>query len=237
MVSEGCGTAQSPGAVRDGIALFRGSESRAQPEHGRNPAAGIRAGGICSGDVSARTVARAETRSSPSHPGEAPALLERRSQCRLVDSSMLLGVLARDGKDVPRDASSAYFQFRVAVLEGGDEAEKRLKNDLSGSPPNWALTARQRLTLKPRNGVSATMLYLNSSIKREMMRLGFLTAHWRLLKTAGTRLCCFLPRRESMRHMRSDEAPIARIQSELFRLVLCRLISPGVKIAAAVLTI
>jgi hypothetical protein len=43
---------------------------------------------------------------------------------------MLLGVLARDGKDVPRDASSAYLQFRVAVLQGGDEAEKRLKNDL-----------------------------------------------------------------------------------------------------------
>jgi hypothetical protein len=44
---------------------------------------------------------------------------------------MLIGVLARYGKDVPRDASSAYFQFRVAVLEGGDEAEKLVKNDLA----------------------------------------------------------------------------------------------------------
>ena len=45
-------------------------------------------------------------------------------------SSMLLGVLERDGKDLPRDASAAYFQFRVAVLQGGDLAQKLLKNDL-----------------------------------------------------------------------------------------------------------
>ena len=31
---------------------------------------------------------------------------------------------------MPYNASSAYFQFRVAELEGGDEAGKLLKNDL-----------------------------------------------------------------------------------------------------------
>jgi TPR repeat protein len=64
------------------------------------------------------------------HPGEALTLLNDAANAGSWSSSLLLGVLARDGKDVPRDASSAYFQFRVAVLEGGDEAQKRLENDL-----------------------------------------------------------------------------------------------------------
>jgi hypothetical protein len=63
-------------------------------------------------------------------PGEALTLLNDAANAGSWSSSLLLGVLARDGKEVPRDASSAYFQFRVAVLEGGDDAEKRLKNDL-----------------------------------------------------------------------------------------------------------
>jgi TPR repeat protein len=65
-----------------------------------------------------------------SHPGEASTILNAAANAGSWTSSMLLGVLARDGKDAPRDASAAYFQFRVAVLEGGDEAEKRLKNDI-----------------------------------------------------------------------------------------------------------
>jgi hypothetical protein len=64
------------------------------------------------------------------HPGEASAFLNTAANAGSWTSSMLLGVLARDGKDAPRDASSAYFQFRVAVLEGGDEAQKRLNHDL-----------------------------------------------------------------------------------------------------------
>ena len=43
---------------------------------------------------------------------------------------MLLGVLARDGNGVPRDSQAAYYQFRVACLQGGDEAKKLLATDL-----------------------------------------------------------------------------------------------------------
>ena len=43
---------------------------------------------------------------------------------------MLLGVLARDGGGVPRDDSAAYYHFRVAVLQHGDEAAKLLVADL-----------------------------------------------------------------------------------------------------------
>jgi hypothetical protein len=64
------------------------------------------------------------------HPGEAVTVLGDAANAGSWGSSMILGVLARDGKDVPRDAAAAYFQFRVAALEGGDVAEKFLRNDL-----------------------------------------------------------------------------------------------------------
>jgi TPR repeat protein len=64
------------------------------------------------------------------HPGEALTLLNDAANAGSWTASMILGVLARDGREVPYNASSAYFQFRVAALEGGDEAEKLLKNDL-----------------------------------------------------------------------------------------------------------
>jgi len=63
-------------------------------------------------------------------PGEATGLLNDAANAGSWSSSLVLGVLARDGRDAPQDASTAYFEFRVAVLEGGDEAEKLLKNDL-----------------------------------------------------------------------------------------------------------
>lgn len=43
---------------------------------------------------------------------------------------MLLGVLARDGKGSPADPGAAYFHFRVATLQGGDEANNLLHDDL-----------------------------------------------------------------------------------------------------------
>ena len=43
---------------------------------------------------------------------------------------MLLGILARDGGVVPLDDSAAYYHFRVAVLQHGDEAAKLLAADL-----------------------------------------------------------------------------------------------------------
>ena len=64
------------------------------------------------------------------NPGEATVLLNDAANAGSWSSSMVLGVLARVGKDAPRDASAAYFQFRVAALQGGDEAEKLLKTDL-----------------------------------------------------------------------------------------------------------
>jgi uncharacterized protein len=64
------------------------------------------------------------------HPGETVTLLNDAANAGSWRSSAVLGILAREGNGVPRNAGTAYYQFRVAVLEGGDEAEKLVKNDL-----------------------------------------------------------------------------------------------------------
>jgi TPR repeat protein len=45
-------------------------------------------------------------------------------------SSIILGILSRDGKLVPKDDKEAYFHFKVAALQGGDEAKPLVTNDL-----------------------------------------------------------------------------------------------------------
>ena len=63
-------------------------------------------------------------------PGEAAELLNRAANAGNWRSSMSLGILARDGDGVPKDSNVAYYHFRVACLQGGDEAKKLLATDL-----------------------------------------------------------------------------------------------------------
>jgi uncharacterized protein len=63
-------------------------------------------------------------------PGEATSLLNNAANAGNWRSSMLLGVLARDGNGLPQDNNAAYYHFRVACLQGGDEAKKLLARDL-----------------------------------------------------------------------------------------------------------
>jgi len=60
----------------------------------------------------------------------ATVLLERSAKAGIWKSSLLLGVLARDGRGVPADASAAYYHFRVATLQGGDDAKNLLEADI-----------------------------------------------------------------------------------------------------------
>src|ERR1039458_8297119 len=64
------------------------------------------------------------------YPREATALLNDAANAGNWRSSVLLGVLARDGNGMPFDNGAAYYHFRVAVLQGGDGARKLVENDL-----------------------------------------------------------------------------------------------------------
>lgn len=61
---------------------------------------------------------------------EAVDILNAAAKAGNWKSSMLLGVLARDGNGIPRNNEAAYYYFRVASLQGGDTAAKLLETDL-----------------------------------------------------------------------------------------------------------
>jgi uncharacterized protein len=61
---------------------------------------------------------------------EAAKLLSESAGAGIWRSSMILGILTRDGKGVAANPGDAYYHFRVAALQGGDEASKLLESDL-----------------------------------------------------------------------------------------------------------
>lgn len=62
--------------------------------------------------------------------GEAVSLLNDAAAEGNWRSSVLLGVLARDGNLVPNDRATAYYHFRLATLQGGEDATKLVAYDL-----------------------------------------------------------------------------------------------------------
>jgi TPR repeat protein len=57
-------------------------------------------------------------------------LLEVAANAGSWKSSVVLGILARDGRGTPIDEKDAYFHFRVAVLQGGAEADNYIKQTM-----------------------------------------------------------------------------------------------------------
>src|ERR1700722_1161093 len=62
---------------------------------------------------------------------EAPSMLEAAANAGSWKSSVLLGVLARDGRGVPEDSKAAYYHFQVATLQGGEPAMRLVSNDVA----------------------------------------------------------------------------------------------------------
>ena len=63
-------------------------------------------------------------------PQEAPTLLKEAAEAGEWRSSVALGLLSRDGVGVSVDSKAAYYHYRVAALQGGDEARRVVANDL-----------------------------------------------------------------------------------------------------------
>lgn len=61
---------------------------------------------------------------------ETKSLLQDAASAGMWKSSAALGTLFRDGQGVSVDNVSAYFHFRVATLQGGEEARRFLATDL-----------------------------------------------------------------------------------------------------------
>jgi TPR repeat protein len=61
--------------------------------------------------------------------GEAIAMLEAAAEAGSWRSSLILGVLARDGKYTPRNTADACRWFMIATRQGGPDAERLLTAD------------------------------------------------------------------------------------------------------------
>lgn len=79
-------------------------------------------------------------------PQEPRTLLEEASEAGSWRSTVLLGVLARDGKGAAApDPETAYYEFQIAMLQGGDEARRLLANDLIVLTPKMSAERAQEL--------------------------------------------------------------------------------------------
>jgi TPR repeat protein len=63
-------------------------------------------------------------------PQESRVLLETAANAGSWKSSIVLGILARDGRGTPTDYKTAYYHCRVALLQGGADADKVIKRDI-----------------------------------------------------------------------------------------------------------
>lgn len=80
--------------------------------------------------------------------GEAVSLLEEASSEGSWKSSVLLGILARDGKGIAQDHKAAYYRFRIAVLQGGPSAAAMLKGDIQKLSSELGDTQTKELDLQ-----------------------------------------------------------------------------------------
>ena len=64
-------------------------------------------------------------------PNEGITVLEEAAAAGFWRSSVVLGVLYRDGHEVTQDKKAAYYHFRIAMLQARNETATLLKNDIS----------------------------------------------------------------------------------------------------------
>ena len=83
--------------------------------------------------------------------GEVRSLLETAAAAGEWKSSIVLGILARDGKILPADKRAADYYFHVAALEGGKPAQDLVMNDLARLDPAFDFAQRDAILAEARS--------------------------------------------------------------------------------------
>jgi hypothetical protein len=110
-------------------------------------------------------------------PQESRSLLETAANAGSWKSSVVLGILARDGRGVPVDYKTAYYHFRVALLQGGAEAEKVIKKDIEimaarvGAEPSQAAVSAAN-TWFEHHSVPLIFVYKEGAPRRDFPMAG-----------------------------------------------------------------
>jgi TPR repeat protein len=90
-----------------------------------------------------------------SAPQEALQQLQEASTQGFWKSTVVLGVVYREGRGVSKDAETAYLQFRIAALQGGDEAAKMVRNDLRALEPEIGSARMEALGRKAADWIAS----------------------------------------------------------------------------------
>lgn len=83
-------------------------------------------------ELALRLVRKSEFNAAPQ---EALDQLQEASSQGFWKSTVVLGILYREGRGVSKDPETAYLQFRIAALQGGDAGAKMVTNDLHALEP------------------------------------------------------------------------------------------------------
>jgi TPR repeat protein len=103
----------------------------------------------------------------PAQDGEAVTSLVKASESGYWKSSVILGVLYRDGRLVARDLSKGYYYFRLAELQGGEIAKRNTANDiaiLSRQLPNGEVSSADLQAQQWANKHPYTLNYVNTGV-------------------------------------------------------------------------
>ncbi len=79
----------------------------------------------------------------PQSPGEAQSVLEEAAGGGSWRSSVVLGILYRDGKGVPKDAATACRWFIVAGKQGGDKTQAYVHGEIAAAKAALPVDQRQ----------------------------------------------------------------------------------------------
>ena len=106
-------------------------------------------------------------------PAEAINLLNDSANAGMWKSSMVLGVLARDGNGVPQDSGAAYYHFQAAALQGGDRAKEILEKDIRDLAVRLGPVQTAALDSQAENWVQQHQIVLEFVYKAGKNRTGF----------------------------------------------------------------
>jgi TPR repeat protein len=107
-------------------------------------------------------------------PREVPTLLEESSEAGEWKSSAALGQLSRDGIGMPVNFRTAYFHYRVAALQGGEETRQVIADDLGAlslklGPEQTAAIDSEATSWFQNHHVRLQFTYRNSANSSELI--------------------------------------------------------------------